>query len=77
MVVPTLVYRGASKLNLDRRVLVETNLVMLRPQKLTVEVFLLTVRLFYLRWANRKQKRPNPISLSSGGGGTVSKKDQT
>ena len=29
---------------------------------LTVEVFLLTVRLFYLRWGNRKQKRPNPIS---------------
>ena len=29
---------------------------------LTVEVFLLTVRLFYLRWGNRNQKRPNPIS---------------
>ena len=29
---------------------------------LTVEVFSLTVRLFYLRWGNRKQKRPNPIS---------------
>ena len=29
---------------------------------LTVEVFLLTVRLFYLRWGNRKQRRPNPIS---------------
>ena len=29
---------------------------------LTVEVFLLTVRLFYLRWGNRKQKGPNPIS---------------
>ena len=29
---------------------------------LTVEVFLLTVRLFHLRWGNRKQKRPNPIS---------------
>ena len=24
---------------------------------LTVEVFLLTVRLFYLRWGNRKQKK--------------------
>ena len=32
---------------------------------LTVEVFLLTVRLFYLRRANRKEKRPN---LISGGG---------
>ena len=29
---------------------------------LPVEVFLLTVRPFYLRWGNRKQKRPNPIS---------------
>ena len=29
---------------------------------LTVEVFLLTVRLFHLQWGNRKQKRPNPIS---------------
>ena len=37
---------------------------------LTVEVFLLTVRLFYLRWGNRKLKRPNRFS-------TVSKKDQT
>ena len=41
---------------------------------LTVEVFLLTVRLFYLRWGNRKQKRPNLISRPRG---TVSKKDQT
>ena len=55
---------------------------------LTVEIFLLTVHLFYLRWGNRKQKRPNPITgqgdrkqkrpnLISGQGGTVSKKDQT
>ena len=29
---------------------------------LTIGVFLLTVRLFYLQWGNRKQKRPNPIS---------------
>ena len=29
---------------------------------LTVEAFLLTVRLFYLRWGNREQNRPNPIS---------------
>ena len=29
---------------------------------LTIEVFLLTVRLLYLRWGNRKSKRPNPIS---------------
>ena len=29
---------------------------------LTIEVFLLTVRLFYLRWGNRKRKIPNPIS---------------
>ena len=33
---------------------------------LTVEVFLLTVRLVYLRWGNRKQKRPNPISGQGG-----------
>ena len=56
---------------------------------LTIEVFLLTVRLFYLRWGNCKQKRPNPMSgrggtvskkrpnLISGRRGTVSKKDQT
>ena len=25
---------------------------------LTIEVFLLTVLLFYLRWGNREQKRP-------------------
>ena len=41
---------------------------------LTIEVFLLTVRLFYLRWGNRKQKRPNPIS---GGGGNRKQKDPT
>ena len=41
---------------------------------LTIEVFLLTVRRFYLLWGNREQKRPNPIS---GRGGIVSKKDQT
>ena len=29
---------------------------------LAVEVFLLTVRLFYLQWGDRKQKRPDPIS---------------
>ena len=29
---------------------------------LTAEVILLTVHLFYLRWGNRKQKRPNIIS---------------
>ena len=41
---------------------------------LTVEVFLLTVRLFCLRWGNCKQKRPDAIFRT---GGTVSKKDQT
>ena len=35
-----------------------------------VEVVLLTVHLFYLRWGNRKQKRPNPMS---GWGETASK----
>ena len=40
----------------------------------TSEVLLLTVGLFCLRWGNRKQKRPTPLS---GWGGTVSKKDQT
>ena len=29
---------------------------------LTVEVFLLKVRLFNLQWASRKQERPNLIS---------------
>ena len=29
---------------------------------LTVEIFLPTVRLFYLRWGKRKQKRPKPVS---------------
>ena len=38
-----------------------------------VEVFLLIVYLFYLRWGSLKQKRPNPIS---GREGTVSRKDQ-
>ena len=38
---------------------------------LTVEVFLLTVRLFYLRWGNCRQRRPNQ---TSGQGGAVSKK---
>ena len=41
---------------------------------LTVEIFLLTGRLFYLRWGNRKQKDQTQFP---DGGGTVSKKDQT
>ena len=45
---------------------------------LTIEVFLLAVRLFYLRWGNHKKndqtKRPN---LIAGRGGNRKKKDQT
>ena len=33
---------------------------------LTVEVVLPTVGLFYLRWGNREQKRPNPIFPDGG-----------
>ena len=41
---------------------------------LTIEVFLLTARLFLLTVGNRNKKRPNPIF---GQGGTVTTKEQT
>ena len=45
--------------------------IVLAGMVLPIEVFLLTVRLFYVQWGNRKQKRPNLISRQ---GGTVSRK---
>ena len=40
---------------------------------LTVEVFVLTVRLFCLQWGNRRQKKTKPSFQT---GGTLSKEDQ-